>query len=60
MKVCFKNVGNSNFSDKIDVLKDFSQYLQSELKLDKEVHIHFRLLKKRWPKMDMVMRSERQ
>jgi len=41
MKVCLKNISKSNLSDSIDVIKDFCQLLQDELKLKKDVHIHF-------------------
>ena len=41
MKVCLKNISKTHISDSIDVIKDFCQLLQDELKLKKDVHIHF-------------------
>ena len=41
MKVCLRKISKSNLSDSIDVIKDFCQLLQDELKLRKDVYIHF-------------------
>lgn len=41
MKVCLKNISKTELTDSIDVIKDFCQLLQSELKLKEDVHLHF-------------------
>jgi hypothetical protein len=41
MKVCLRNISKNNLSDSVDVIKDFCQLLQSELKLKGEIHINF-------------------
>ena len=47
MKVCFKGI-KENFSDsKIEVIKKFIEYLQSQLPLNKDLHIYFVQKRKR-------------
>lgn len=41
MKVCLKNISKTNLKSKVPVIKDFCQLLQSELRLKKDVYIHF-------------------
>ena len=41
MKVCLKNAGKFFTPDKIEVIKNFIQFIQNEIKLDEDVNIHF-------------------
>jgi len=41
MKVCFKNLKKVFSSNKIEVIKKFVEYLQSEVPLKKDIHITF-------------------
>ena len=41
MKVCLKNLKQTNLERDITVIKEFCQMLQDELKLKDDVHIHF-------------------
>jgi hypothetical protein len=41
MKVCLKNSNKFFTPDKIEVIKNFIQFIQNEIKLDEDVNIHF-------------------
>ena len=41
MKVCIKNISKTHISDSVEVVKDFCQFLQDEMKLENDIHIHF-------------------
>lgn len=43
MKVCLKNISKTNLKDDVEVIKDFCQLLQSDLKLKDDVYLHFTL-----------------
>lgn len=54
MKVCLKNISEDNLSDSIDLIKDFCLFLQEELPLNQDIHLHF--LPKRKEKMTTGVR----
>lgn len=41
MKVCLKNPSKFFTSDEIEVIKNFIQFIQSEMRLGEDVNIHF-------------------
>jgi hypothetical protein len=41
MKVCLKNIHNTDLQDSVPVIKSFCNMLQQELKLSDDVFIHF-------------------
>jgi len=41
MKVCLKNSDKFFTPDKIEVIKNFIQFIQNEIKLNEDVNIHF-------------------
>lgn len=41
MKVCLKNPSKFFTPETLDVIKNFIQFLQNEVRLDKDVNIHF-------------------